>query len=209
MKKTGLTATLFLAAILLGGCLSTIHPIFTDKDLVLETRLLGNWEKGKDNSRVTYRHPTAAELKTFSPGLQAQAAKIYVLEEINAKGGIQTFNYAFIVKLGKYNYVDIYPGETTAEQSANDFFAAHYTPMHSIYRIQSKDRNSFSMQQLDGGYLEKLIRNKQIRIKHEVMEDGGFVITAPTGELQQYLIKYGDVPEAYSKDNNDVYLRTN
>ena len=59
------------------------------------------------------------------------------------------------------------------------------------------------MQRLDGGYLEKLIKNKQIRIKHEVMEDGGIFITAPTEDLQQYLIKYSDVPEAYSSDNDN------
>ena len=38
------------------------------------------------------------------------------------------------------------------------------------------------------------------------MEDGG-VITAPTEELQQYLIKYSDVPEAYGGDNSDNYSK--
>jgi hypothetical protein len=79
--------------------------------------------------------------------------------------------------------------------------------MHSIYRIEFKNNNSFNVQRLDGGYLEKLIKNKQIRIRHEVMEDGGILITAPTEELQQYLIKYSDVPEAYNNDNNDNYTK--
>jgi hypothetical protein len=39
------------------------------------------------------------------------------------------------------------------------------------------------------------------------MEDGGILITAPTEELQQYLIKYSDVPEAYNNDNNDNYTK--
>jgi hypothetical protein len=79
--------------------------------------------------------------------------------------------------------------------------------MHSIYRIKFADNNSIDIQRLDGDYLKNLIKNKQIRIKHEEMEDGSFVITASTEELQQYLIKYSDVPEAYNKDNSDSYSR--
>jgi hypothetical protein len=209
MKKLSLVTALFIAALFLAGCLSTVHPLFTEKDLVVDTRLIGSWQKAKDNSKITYRHPNASEINALSPALQAQADKIYLLEERNEQGRIQSFNYAFMVKLGKYYYMDFYPATTAEQGSADNFFSAHYVPMHSIYRIQFKNNNSFSMQRLDGGYLEKLIRDKQIRIRHEVMEGGGFVITASTEELQQYLIKYSDVPEAYSNDNNDSYAKIN
>jgi len=58
-------------------------------------------------------------------------------------------------------------------------------------------------------YCENLIKNKKIRISHEVTEDGNYVITAPTEELQKYIIKYSDTPEAYSKDNNASYSKMN
>ena len=72
-----------------------------------------------------------------------------------------------------------------------------------------KNDSSFDIQQLDAGYLENLIKNKKIRISHEVTEDGNYVITAPTEELQKYIIKYSDTPEAYSKDNNASYFKMN
>ena len=72
-----------------------------------------------------------------------------------------------------------------------------------------KNNHSFDIQQLDAKYLENLIRNKKIRIKHEVTEDGGYVITAPTEELQKYIVKYSDIPEAYSGDNSSSYNKIN
>jgi hypothetical protein len=205
MKRIIVSLILFSAVLCLAGCLTTLHPIFTAKDLVSDTRLIGNWENAKDQKKVAYRMPNASELNNLSQALQSEAAKIYMLDEKDQQGNLTSTNYAFMVKLGKYYYMDYYPASEKERQSADHFFAAHYVPMHSIYRIQFKNDNSFNVQRLDGGYLERLVKNKQIRIKHEVMEDGGIFITAPTQELQQYLIKYSDVPEAYS--DNDSYTK--
>jgi ABC-type uncharacterized transport system ATPase subunit len=207
MKKIIVTVILFSAVLCLVGCLTTLHPIFTGKDLITDQRLIGNWEKAKDKTIVIYRQPNANELNNLSPALQSEAGKIYMLDEKDEQGNIRSTNYAFMIKLGKYYYMDYYPASEKERQLADNFFAAHYIPMHSIYRIEFKNNNSFNVQRLDGGYLEKLIKNKQIRIRHEVMEDGGILITAPTEELQQYLIKYSDVPEAYNNDNNDNYTK--
>jgi hypothetical protein len=207
MKKIIISMILFSAVLCLAGCLTTLHPIFTAKDLMIDSRLFGNWEKAKDKTKVIYRQPNAYEVTNLSPALQNQATKIYMLDEKDAQGNMRSTYYAFMIKLGKYYYMDYYPASEKERRSADNFFAAHYIPMHSIYRIEFKSNNSFNVQRLDGGYLEKLIKNKQIRIKHEVMEDGGILITASTEELQQYLIKYSEVPEAYNNDNDDNYTR--
>ena len=209
MKKIIVSTILFSAAVCLVGCLTTLHPIFTGNDLMTDARLIGNWEKEKDKTKVIYRRPDANEINNLSPALQTHAGKIYMLDEKDQKNNVTSTSYAFMAKLGKYYYMDYYPAGEKERQLAYSFFAEHYTPMHSIYRIQFKNNNSFNIQRLDGGYLEKLIKNKQIRIKHEVMEDGGIFITAPTAELQQYLIKYSDVPEAYDNSNNDNYTKIN
>ena len=207
MKKVILSTILLSVILCLAGCLTTLHPIFTGKELVTDPRLIGSWEKAKDKARVSYRRPDANEINNLTAALQNEAGKIYMLDEKDEQGNTKSTSYAFMVKLGKYYYMDYYPAGEKEWQSADHFFAAHYTPMHAIFRIQFKNDHSFDIRRLDGGYLEKLIKNKQIRIKHEVMEDGGIFITAPTEELQQYLIKYSDVPEAYSTDNNDNYTK--
>jgi hypothetical protein len=208
MKKIILSTALFAMIALLAGCLTTLHPIFTGKDLITDVRLIGNWEKTKDRTTVSYRNPVVAEISRLSPALRNYSDKIYMLEEKNKDGTIKSSYYAFMVKLGKYYYMDYYPAGEKEEKLADNFFSAHYVAMHSIYRLRFMDNNSFNIQQLDAGYLQKLIENKQIRLKHEIMEDGDCIITAPTEELQQYLIKYSDVSAAYSKDRNEDYTRT-
>jgi hypothetical protein len=205
MKKIIVSLILFSAILCLAGCLTTLHPIFTANDLVTDARLIGNWERAKDKTKIVYRLPNANELNNLSPALQSEAVKIYMLDQKDEQGNLRSTNYAFMVKLGKYYYMDYYPASEKERRLSDHFFASHYIPMHSIYRIQFQSDNSINVQRLDGGYLEKLIKNKQIRIKHEVMEDGGIFITASTQELQQYLIKYSEVSEAYS--DNDFYSK--
>ena len=209
MKKIILPRALCLILVFLNSCLTTLHPIFTEKDLVVDPRLAGSWKKTEDGSNVTYRSATASDVATLSPTLQRNVSKIYMYEEKDEQGRMKSTQFAFMVKLGKYYYVDYYPVGVKENDSVNSFFAAHYIPMHSIYRIRFITNSSFDVQQLDAGYLENLIKNKKIRIRHEVTEDGDYVITAPTEELQKYIVKYSDIPEAYNNDNSASYNKIN
>jgi hypothetical protein len=69
--------------------------------------------------------------------------------------------------------------------------------MHTAYRVDLFKTVHFELSQLDGGFLNKLIEEKKIHIRHEINSDGDIVITASTEELQQYIMKYGDEPGAY------------
>jgi hypothetical protein len=209
MKKIILVSSLAFMILLLGSCLTTLHPIFTEKDLVSDPRLNGKWSNIEDGSTANYRLAQINDVKSLSTSMQRNVSKIYMLEERDAQGLLKSKQYAFMVRLGKYYYMDFYPTRLKQADNEEKFFAAHYIPMHSIYRIRFKDDHSFEMQQLDAGYLENLIKNKKIRIRHEVTEDGNYVITAPTEELQKYIIKYSEVPEAYSKDNSATYSKMN
>jgi len=207
MKKIILISGLLLGLMLLSGCLSTLHPIFTEKDLVFDPRLAGSWKKAKDGSTVRYRMASQNDVAGLSSSLQRNANKIFILEESDTGGNSKGSSLAFLVRIGKYYYMDYYPVEPKHNGIADEFFAAHYIPMHSIYRVKFTNEQKFERQQLDAGYLEKLIRNKQVRLEHEETDDGSFLITAPTAELQQYLIKYSDVPEAYNNDNKDEFTK--
>ncbi|MES1218858.1 MAG: hypothetical protein ABUT20_25355 [Bacteroidota bacterium] len=208
MKKIIPILLLLPFLLLLNGCLTTLHPIFTEKDLVAGNQLSGSWEKAKDGSVTTFRKVTKNELLQFSQTLQLNGDKIYKAV-IKEKDEAESFYYVFLVKLGKYYYLDYYPADTKDSSQSDAFFKAHYIPMHSIYRIDFGADGQFELKQLDGGYLEKLIKNKQIHIQHTTLDDGGYFITAPTEELQQYLIKYSDVPEAYDNSNSSEYKKLN
>lgn len=79
--------------------------------------------------------------------------------------------------------------------------------MHSAYSIRFLKNDEFELKQFDEKFMRELVENKKIRIRHEIRDDGTFVVTASTEELQQYIMKYSDVPEAYYSDNTSIYTR--
>ncbi len=50
MKTKYLVSALAAAALLVVGCLPSIHPLFTDKDLVFKKELVGTWIDGDSAS---------------------------------------------------------------------------------------------------------------------------------------------------------------
>ena len=205
MKKHILIVAVIMLVTTLSGCLSTLHPLFTEKDLVYDTRLLGSWRVGDGNDTAFIERGTAASFAQLSEPLRRLANKAYVVTFRDDKETVKY--YAFLTRLGKELYLDYFPFEDAHQLQYDAFYKQHLVKMHTFYRIRFNDDRSFEVSQFDEGFLEQLIKNKQIRIRHEIRFDGTYVITAPTEELQQYVLKYNDVPEAYYKDNNATYTK--
>ena len=132
---------------------------------------------------------------------------MYLIRNTDANDVTGSLYYGFLVKLGQKYYMDYYPAETVAMQHYNDFYKSHYVKMHTAYSIRFLKNDEFELKQFDEKFMRELVENKKIRIRHEIRDDGTFVVTASTEELQQYIMKYSDVPEAYYSDNTSIYTR--
>lgn len=209
MKKiiplSGLTLLLVL---LMTGCLTAVHPLFTEKELISEPRLLGNWRigEGADAIEVNFEKGNPESFKELPEVLQKASSRAYIVM-VKEKGQIVQKFFAFPTQLGDALYLDYFATTTPRQNSYDAFYKAHYNAMHSFYKIQFEKNGSFKASRLKGEYLENLIKNKQLRIRHEERADGSFVITAPTAELQQYVLKYGNNKEAY--ENSETYSKIN
>jgi len=243
MKKVYAIAAVVLL-LGLSSCLSTVQPIFTEKDLVFDPRLLGKWgyvAKGQTDSitpetvqklgkqhtatvrdvsmtrgvtdvKVAYKGyieitKATAQDVTNEPALQKLLGKIYLIRNTDENEVTGSLYYGFLVKLGQKYYMDYYPAETASMQQYNDFYKSHYVKMHTCYSIRFLNDFGFELKQFDEKFMRELVENKKIRIRHELRDDGTFVVTASTEELQQYIMKYSDVPEAYYSDNTSIYTR--
>jgi hypothetical protein len=114
---------------------------------------------------------------------------------------------AFLARIGKHLYFDYYPVPLETEKNADEFYMQHFVKMHTPFRVNILKNGSFELNQLESNYLDKLIEEKKIRIRHELNSDGDAVITASTEELQQYILKYGDDPEVIQKEKT-VFSKT-
>src|SRR4030095_6079821 len=202
MKKVSIILGFTFLIIFLSGCLTTLHPIFTEKDLAYDPKLIGTW---KTDSAGNKRQAVITNLSTESsidlPGnISSIKQKGYLISYQDENGTTSERYIAFLARIGKHLYFDYYPADKKEGRKIDDFFGVHFVKMHTSYRIEISKDGSFELSQLDESYVTKLIDEKKIRISHETDADDNTVITASTQELQQYLLKYGDEPSAYRSD---------
>ena len=202
MKKIFIFFSFLFLLLFLSGCLTTLHPIFTEKDLVYKSELIGKWETKQNNDEGWAEiSPLAKENSIELPGnVTSIKDKGYLVTYKNEVGKVTELYIAFLAKIGKHLYFDYYPVPTESEKNANEFYMQHFVKMHAPYRVDLQKNGSFELDRLEGSYLDKLIKEKKVRIHHEINSDGGIVITASTEELQQYILKYGDDPEAFMSE---------
>ncbi len=202
MKKIALTTAFALLLIFLSSCLTTLHPIFTEKDLTYDPKLIGAWNtenEGKKGKVIISNLATENSLEL--PGnISAIKQRGYFIIYKDENGKTSDQYIAFLARIGKHLYFDYYPADKKEDRKPDEFFGVHFVRMHTSYRVEVLKDGSFELSQLDGSYVKSLIDEKKIRISHETDADDNTVITASTKELQQYLLKYGDEPSAYRSE---------
>ena len=202
MKKIALTTAFALLLIFLSGCLTTLHPIFTEKDLAYDSKLIGAWDtenEGKKGKVIISNLATENSLEL--PGnISAIKQQGYFIIYKDENGKTSDQYIAFLARIGKHLYFDYYPADKKEDRKLDEFFGVHFVKMHTSYRVEFLKDGSFELSQLDGSYVKSLIDEKKIRISHETDADDNTIITASTKELQQYLLKYGDEASAYRSE---------
>jgi len=201
MKKISIILGFAFLLIFLSSCLNTLHPIFTEKDLAYDPKLIGIWntERSGNKQKVVISN-LATENSVELPGnISTIKQKGYLITYQDEQGDTKQ-NIAFLARIGKHLYFDYYPADKKEDRKLDEFFGIHFVRMHSSYRVEILKDGNFELSQLDGSYLKSLIDQKKIRISYETDVEGDITITASTKELQQYLLKYGDEPSAYEND---------
>jgi len=199
MKKVVLFLSFTFLVILLNSCLETLHPIFTEKDLIYDARLIGTWKTDTTGGRAIITN-LATESSVQLPGnISSISKKGYLISYKDKDGSLSGLYIAFLARIGKHLYFDYYPADKKNDKTVDNFFMVHLTKMHTSYRVNFT-KDGFEMSQLDEGFIRQLIDEKKIRISHEKSEEDDIIITASTSELQQYIIKYGDEPSAYRSE---------
>jgi len=202
MKRISIILGFTFLLIFLSSCLTTLHPIFTEKDLAYDPKLIGVWntENEGKKGKVTINN-LATENSVELPGnISAIKQKGYFIIYQDENGKVSDQYIAFLARIGKHLYFDYFPADKKEDRKLDEFFGVHFVRMHTSYRVEILKDGSFELSQLDGSYVKSLIDEKKIRISHETDADDNTVITASTKELQQYLLKYGDEPSAYRSE---------
>ena len=189
----------------LNSCLKTLYPFFTEKDVVFKPEMTGNYSymNGKKKGYILFETINQKRSAELYPGIRKIADKGYLVTWTDSSGIATSKNFVFLAKIGKCLYMDFYPAEMEDQNKFDEFYRDQFTKLHSCYKVEISNQNSFSMKRLNGDFVKELIDKNQIRMSHEYIDDniyGKRCITASTEELQEFLIKFSDNPKAYDED---------
>jgi len=191
MKRIILTVA-GLALVLVTGCIVTsVNPLYTEKDLVFDPALVGAWSE--DNDENTWAFEKTGEKK-------------YKLLHTDEKGRTGEFE-AHLLKLGKYQFLDLHlidPGEKE-EWQINELAAVAIIrrPGHLFFKV-TQIQPTLQLSALHEDWLKKLLEKDPKAIQHERIQFGSdntndcrYVLTAGTKALQKFVLKYADSEEAF------------
>lgn len=135
------------------------------------------------------------------PGAEIISEKIqpgYFLTDISLDGA-DTIRNEMIVRLttiGDQIFMDFMPHKGNKDFDSLGRFYSNILPTHTFAKM-TMENGILQVHPFRSEYVEELLRNKRIRLKHEVLEGDGLVLTAKTEALRSFIEKYADDGSLY------------
>ena len=169
-------------AVLMGGCVLSLHPLYTDKSTVFEEKLLGSWANSSNKDEI-WKFATVKD-----------AGKVCKLTNtLDGKSGEFT---AHLLKIGDTLFLDMFPETSPLDKlQTNDYYKIHLLPVHTFIKIEHITPK-LGIRIMDPDKIDKMLKKDPKLIKHEII-DNQIVLTAPTRQLEQFIAKYSAGEELF------------
>ena len=212
---------LFVAYFFTGCFLQSVHPLVKDEDAALVDGLEGSWKEGdkvwtfiNDPRNVpNYDYSKfdigfdEADLDSVAKDLEdLTASSIYLViyEDLDDEKETEpTLLLGKVINLNNRYFLDLSLFEIGS--GGRSMVSYHQFPVHTFSRI-SILKDEMGIEFFKSDWIEDLIRENRVRIKHEKVDDK-ILVTAGTEELQKFIKKYSDDEDAFDDPINLV--RTN
>lgn len=175
----------YMVPLLLGGCVPVLclHPLYTKENIVLEKKLLGAWVDDVNNPESTWEFNRLDEPEN--------AYNLIFTDEDGKKGSF----VAHLLKLQDKLFLDVYPKELPWEPDDpnkmdwpyNSFFLI---PAHTFMKIDSIEPQLKMRLALESNVKELITEDPNV-LQHMTIGER-LVLTAPTKELQAFILKHVD-----------------
>lgn len=170
--------TFYLLAVLLGGCLPSLHQLYTEETLIFEERLVGKWTHEDD----IWEFRKAAE-------------KEYQLRLLDGEQKEGRFE-AHLVELEGMMFLDIFP-DTEALEDMQDFYKMHLLAAHTFMKVEQIDPN-LQLRMMEPDTVSDMLKDDPNLLKHEQIDDA-IVLTASTEQLQKFMVEYANVKDVFGE----------
>ena len=204
---------LLFIVVMIQGCIPSLHPLWSKDKLVYKSELNGKWldENSEEGQEVIWQFSDGFEETNHLKG-----AYDLVHTEMKAKAEFEVH----LVKLGETLFFDFFPGdlenlsfedkkmsfsnfsdnkkEKGAEQKIrlNSLYYQHLMPVHTFAKVEI-EATQIKIYQFDPEYIDKMFKERRVRIQHEETAGGSTILTAPTSDLQKFFEKYANDEKAF------------
>jgi len=192
---TTMRKSLLIAAALtlstLGGCVTlSMNPLYEADDVVAEPVLAGLWGDGQstDSWQFLPRGDGSYEL------IIREEDTLRVDPERDAVFTVH------LVAIGDGLFLDLFPEEPSL---GDDFYKCHIVPAHSFWSVLLEG-NVMTIRAMDSSEVYRGIEDGRIEIEH-VMRDETAFLTAPTPELQRFVVEHRE--EIFAEGERLIRLR--
>jgi len=174
--------------LLLVGCVTSLNPLYTDKELVYDPALIGVWaDDGTD-----------AHTWTFEKGGE-RSYKLVV-----AHGDKSSPFVAHLVELGEHRFLDLCPDQPSLDDLKRDeLYKVALIPGHLFVKV-IQIKPTLRVAVMDSEWLDKLLEKKTKALAHQKMEDGRIVLTASTKALQGFMSKHWGTEGAWGDKTTEM-----
>ncbi|MEX0704094.1 MAG: hypothetical protein WD069_18480 [Planctomycetales bacterium] len=163
---------LMLASLLLAGCVPSLNPVYTEKDVTFDRALLGRW-KQKDSTATWH--------------FTKHGDNAYHLSYADEDGRTGRF-VVHLTRIGDATFMDLFPEKTNVETSA--FYQFHLIPIHTVYLVETIDAEP-KFAAIDFEWLDEHLAANPQAVPF-VTFDGRKLITASTDDLRKFVSENRD-----------------
>ncbi|MCD4681597.1 MAG: hypothetical protein K8S00_14545 [Bacteroidales bacterium] len=178
MKTKIFAIQLLLITLVLNGCIPSVHPLYTEDDLVFKSEILGTWiESGNEVEWV----------------FEDSGKNSYILR-ITENGKLCNLDL-HLVLLGDKYFFDFFPGENDHIDDMSGYLSLQFIPVHTFAKVLI-DEDYMVIYRFDPSWLEEMLKENEGLIKNEITSKY-ILLTASTEELQGFVTQHADVDEAF------------
>ncbi len=167
------------AAVFTGCLIPSLNPLFSEKDFVSYSDLIGTWSqdgKGEDSWKFE------------------KDGKTYKLTHVDEKKRTAEFTIS-VGKIGTNIFIDSFFGDERPDEHLSNFAVVHLIPAHTFLKVQ-KQGTALNLIALDVEWMQKALKEDPKLISH-VMRDNYPLLTASTEELQKFIAKFAANTNAF------------
>lgn len=167
--KTSSKLISLLAIALLLGCLPTVNPVYTEKDLIFDEAILGVWNQDSGASSWDF---------------SKKDDKSYLLQYTDKDSRTGRF-VAHLAEIKGTKFLDLYP---VKQEEESGFYTFHTVPLHTIYRVVQTEPE-LKLAGIDYNWFKEYINEHPGALQMLTINDRK-IVSSSTKELQAFVIEH-------------------